>query len=121
MNDILKKQAAEQAPLPPPSYIKEMIDIATSDEVLAPGAHRDKIMMDFAQSEAWKLVRKYIDAKLEEFAQSLRKSTSVTGDMKEIGFRFMATDLVNQFAIGLIGMVENPLKIKKAQAQLNKE
>lgn len=109
--DSLDKQKAEQAIVPPPQYIRDMIEKV--EEPIAPGDSRDKMMIEFAQSDVWKLLKKHITARLAVLANDLN-SRVASAPMEEIGYRFLATDLVNRFAQGLVGYVENPLKIKRA-------
>jgi hypothetical protein len=114
MNKETKQQAARQAPIPPPAYIKEMVD-EIMEPKLEPGEQRDKVMMEFAQSDAYDLLKEYIESQLRVLAGKMRQASEGTTSLEEVGYRYMVTDAVNKFAMGIISFVESPLKIKRAE------
>ena len=114
--DILKRQAAEQAPVPPPAYIKEMLQ--KKPKPMEPGDKRDKVMLEFAQSDAWKLLKGFITSKLAEKAGTVRESADGSRSLDEVGFKFLVADQVGRFATELTNFVEGPLRLKEAQSEL---
>lgn len=73
-------------------------------------------MAEFVETEAWKLIKNYIEGKAVMLAQQLRESVPGSS-LEEVGFRFMITDQVNKFGRELINFVEMPAKVLKAKKE----
>lgn len=113
---IIEEQAARQATVPPPAFIKPVLDQSSKEPPLSPGEDRDRIMAEFVETEAWKLIKNYIEGKAVMLAQQLRESVPGSS-LEEVGFRFMITDQVNKFGRELINFVEMPAKVLKAKKE----
>lgn len=117
--DIIKEQAARQAPVPPPEYIREMVAEASPDKKkIDPGDDVDKMMLDFATSDAWLMLKNYMEKKLILMAQRVREASDGAHTLDEVGFRYLASDQVNLFVQGIINYVEGPLRVRKAKDAL---
>jgi hypothetical protein len=82
------------------------------EEKIEPGESLDNTLLSLSQSDAWKYLKEYINTKRSTLASELRKKADSSSSLDEIGFRFMALDLVNRFADQIISRVENVAKIK---------
>ena len=113
-----KEQAARQAPLPPPQFIRDAF--STEEEKVKPGSQRDKMIANFADSDMWKHLRGYIERKQLEVAQKMRETADKSTSMAEIGAMWMVTDKVNQFASDIITHIERVPKVMN-EAQKKEE
>lgn len=109
----LEEQQAHQAP--PPAFLRSVIDQSKKEPQIDPGKDRDRVMTDFSESDAWKVLKKFIEAKQMMLASDLRKSVGEVS-VEETGFRFLILDQVNTFAGQIITFVEAPKEIAKLQA-----
>lgn len=109
----LEEQQAHQAP--PPAFLRSVIDQSKKEPQIDPGKDRDRVMTDFSESDAWKVLKKFIEAKQMMLAADLRKSVGEVS-VEETGFRFLILDQVNTFASQIITFVEAPKEIAKLQA-----
>ena len=110
------KQAAKQALPYAPHFMKEVLEQANKEPVIEPGEHVDKLMMELSQSEAWLVLKKYINEKRKRLEAMTRQS--VRGDpfnLQNTGFRYMIFDQVDAFAEQIISRVESPAKVKKLE------
>lgn len=112
MDNKTKKQYAEQAP--PPAFLKSVLTQSKKEPEMTPGENRDRVMAEFAKSDAWKILRKYMEAKLVMLAKQLRDNSQDSG-LEEIGFRFLVADQVNAFTQQIINYVETVPKVMEAQ------
>jgi hypothetical protein len=118
-SDILEQQGAEQPIVSPPSYIKDIISSYDKAKTVSPGKDRDKIMSELATSDAWKLLKKYIDSELSNIAGEMKAASDGSRTLEEVGFRFLVTDQVSKFASKLISFVELSLRVKEAEMKTN--
>jgi len=95
---------------PMPEWMHGVLD--DHKEVIEPGDDLDNVLLSLSQSDAWEYLKGYINTKRSTLASELRKKADTTASLEEIGFRFMALDLVNRFADQIISRVENVAKIK---------
>lgn len=109
----LEEQQAHQAP--PPAFLRSVIEQSKKEPQIDPGKDRDRVMTDFSESDAWKVLKKFIEAKQMMLASDLRKSVGEVS-VEETGFRFLILDQVNTFAGQIITFVEAPKEIAKLQA-----
>lgn len=118
-DQIKARQEAEQAIVPPPgpAFIQDIVrenEQATKKEV-----HPDEdveLLMNLSQSDAWKVLKAYIQRKqtrlAEMTAQSVRQSAF---DLQNTGFRYLIQDQVTQALEDVIKQVENPQKMKQIE------
>ena len=111
MNKI-DKQEAHQAP--PPAFLRSVIEQSKKEPQIDPGRDRDRVMADFADSDAWKVLKKFIEAKQMTLASDLRKTAGEVS-IEETGFRFLILDQVNTFATQITNFVEAPKEIARIQ------
>jgi hypothetical protein len=97
-------QEAYQAP--PPAFLRRVINDIKKEPEVKPN-DKDKVMAELSQSDAWKVLKRYIETKQVMLAQQLRDATD-NATMEEIGFRFMITDQINDFASKIVSFVEAP-------------
>lgn len=112
------KQAARQAPIPPPQFIRDAFPL--EEEKIKPGSQRDKMIASFADSDMWKHLKKVIQSSQKQIAQEMRKTANDSDSMAEIGAMFMVTDKVNQFAQHIITHIERVPKIMKQSEDAKK-
>lgn len=113
MFHLYNKQEAEQAVPYAPYYIQEMYEEIKEPKV-TPGEHTDKVLADLALSDAWKVLKKYINdkrARLEEMTREAARADRF--DLQATGYRFLIYDQIDAFAQDIISRVENVVKIKK--------
>lgn len=115
---ILETQSANQAP--PPAFLNTVLNQAKAVPSIPPGSDRDKLLAELSNSDAWKTLKKFIEAKQLMLAQQLREATKERVDAQEVGMRFLIADQVNQFANQIITFVEAPKEIIKLQAEYKK-
>lgn len=108
----IEEQSAHQAP--PPAFLKSVINQSKEMPQVEPGNDRDKLLTDLSDSDVWKVIRKFVEAKQLSMAQELRKSVE-NASVEETGFRFLVIDQVNTFISQLIAFVEAPKEIGKLQ------
>lgn len=116
---IKAKQAAEQAviPAPGPAFIQEVVKENEKAEKQEAHPEEDvKLLMELSQSDAWKILKRYIKRKQERLAQmtaeSVRKSAF---DLQNTGFRYLIQDQVTNALEDVIKQVENPAKMKQIE------
>lgn len=115
-----KDQAARQAPIPPPQFIREAFSL--DEDKIKPGEQRDKMIADFAGSDMWKHLKGVIQRYQKQIAVEMRETANESDSMAEIGAMFMVTDKVNQFANRLITHIDRvPEVMKKAQEEKDKK
>jgi len=112
--DKIKEQEAHQAL--PPAFMKSVINQSKKEPEIKAGKDRDRVLAEGADSDFWKVVKSYIEAKQMMLAKQLRE-TSGNVSVEETGFRFLILDQVNSFATQLITFVEAPKEILKLQAE----
>lgn len=112
-NKEIKKQAAEQAP--PPSFIREVIRQNKEKQGVEPGLNAEKVMLEFSESDAWKLLLDFINRKQALLAQGVREASGGSVSMEEVGFKYLVADQVNTFASQIIDFVERPARGRKAE------
>lgn len=105
-------ESARQAP--PPAFLSSVINQAKKKPAIEPSAEKDKVMLEFAVSDAWQILKEYIQAKQMMLGKQLRDNTK-GASLDEIGFRFLVMDAVNDFAQELIVKVEAVRKIKELE------
>lgn len=106
----LEEQQAHQAP--PPAFLRSVIEQSKKEPKIDPGKDRDRVMSDFSDSDAWKVLKNFIEAKQMFLAAELRK-TAGNVSIEETGFRFLILDQVNTFANQIVTFVEAPKEIAK--------
>lgn len=104
----VEQQAAYQAP--PPAFLRQVIKDVKKEPEVKPGADREKLMLEFSQSDAWRVLRKYIEGKQLMLGTQLRES--IGNSVEETGFRFIITDLTNSVVGQIINFVEAPAHAK---------
>lgn len=109
----IDKQVAEQAP--PPAFLKSVINQNKKETVIEPGPDRDKTIANFANSDAWKLLKQFIRAKQTELGAMVRESSDGSASLEEVGFKYLVADQVNTFAQQIVTFVESVPKIMEMQ------
>lgn len=104
-------EASRQAP--PPAFIASVLNQTRQEPEVKP-KQKDKVLAELSTSDAWKVLKDYIQAKQRMLALQLRESKT-TATPEEIGFRFLILDEVNAFAEELIKRVESVPKIMEMQ------
>jgi len=112
MTDIIEQQQAHQAP--PPAFLKSVINKSKKEPQIEPGKDRDRLLTELSDTEAWKVLKQYIEAKQMMLAKELRDSVGESG-LEEVGFKFLILDQVNTFANQIITFVEAPREVAKLQ------
>lgn len=113
MFHLSNKQEAEQALPYAPYYIQEMYEESKDSEV-TPGEHTDKVLADLANSDAWRVLKKYINDKRRRLETMTRESARGDKfDLQATGYRFLIFDQIDAFAQDIISRVENVSKIRK--------
>lgn len=112
--DIYTRQASEQAIPPSPDYIREIIYESRKEPELEPGDNMDKVLTELAMSDAWKVLKKYINEKRRKLEQMTRESVRQDAfSLQNTGFRYLIFDQVDSFAQDIINKVDNTLKLKE--------
>lgn len=109
---IIARQAAEQPPISAnPAFIQEVIKEPVDNT--PPSSADDEALTQMMQSEGWKVIKRYINAKkkrLEDLtAQSVRAQAF---NLQEVGFRYLILDQVTNALQDVINRVETPAKMK---------
>ncbi len=112
--DKLEQQKAHEAL--PPAFMRSVINQSRKEPEIKAGKDRDKVLADGADSDFWKVVKSFIEAKQMMLAKQLRE-TSGNVSVEETGFRFLILDQVNTFATQLVTFVEAPKEILKLKAE----
>ena len=115
--DKIEEQQAHQAP--PPAFLRSVIEQSEKEPQVDPGVERDKILADGSDSDFWKILKKFVEAKQIMLAKELREN-SKDASVEETGFRFLILDQVNTFAAQIISFVEAPKAIYKIQQETKK-
>lgn len=116
MTDILETQQAHQAP--PPAFLKSVINQSKKEPQVEPGKDRDRLLGELSDTEAWKVLKRFIEAKQMMLAKELKDSIGNAG-LEEVGFKFLILDQVNTFANQIITFVEAPREVAKLQHKDN--
>lgn len=112
MTDIIEQQQAHQAP--PPAFLKSVINQSKKEPQIDPGKDRDRLLGELSDTEAWKVLKKFIEAKQMMLAKELKDSIGNAG-LEEVGFKFLILDQVNTFANQIITFVEAPREVARLQ------
>jgi hypothetical protein len=117
---IIKEQAAKQAPVPPQEFIRPVIEQSRAEPRTEPGEHRDRIMAEFAGSEAWKLLKQYLTNKRNRLEKLTRSSVRQDQfDLQATGFRYLIFDQLDAFVNDIINHVENVAKILEMKKEVD--
>ena len=108
----IEQQEAHQAP--PPAFLKSVINQSKKEPQIDPGKDRDRLLGELSDAEAWKVLKKFIEAKQMMLGKELRDSIANAG-LEEIGFRFLVLDQVNTFATQIVSFVEAPRSVAQLQ------
>ena len=104
---IIKKQEAEQA-IPPtaPSFIAEAIEDARKVE-REPLPDEDEILAKGAESDFWKILKRYIQDKIKGLRELTTQAVVKAGfRLEEAGFRYVLTDQICHALEDVVGYVE---------------
>jgi len=107
------KDEYTQAVKPAPAWMHELTKVV--DEEPSPSEQLDEAILVFSQSDVWKHLKSYMNAKRASLALDLRKKADEAASLDEIGFRFMSLDLLNKFVDQVIARVDGVAKIRSLE------
>lgn len=111
---IKKKQSAEQAVPYAPHFMREVLEQSKEDVTIEPGEHVDKVLLELSQSEAWKILKTFINEKRKRLETYTRESVRADSfDLQNTGFRYLIYDQVDSFAQDIIDRVDGVARMKK--------
>lgn len=74
------------------------------------GNEEEELLKRLSTSDEWKLLKTFIESQQALLANQLRKNAE-SGNLAEVGARFMVTDLANSVITRIISYVETPAHI----------
>lgn len=114
------KQAMLQTPMPPPAFISDAIKEAKKKP--EPKPEDDDVLAEGAKSDFWRILKRFIDYKLEIITSETASSVgSGKLTLEQIGFKSVLKDVVVEFGDGIKKYVEGraaiieQMKIDKQQ------
>lgn len=121
-SSIKAKQAAEQAVVgpPPPAFISNVIKEAQK-EAPPVGDQDQQLILQLAESDSWKVLKRYIEREKETLRTSMTESANKTGDLQEIGLRYIVFEQIVFFGDKIIKFVERSRKSAEMEAEMEKQ
>lgn len=112
---ILKRQAAEQAPIPAPGplHIADTLKEAKAEDKTVDPDADVKLLIELSQSDAWDVVKRYINRKKVKLSRMTAEASRTSNfDLANVGFRYLIFDQVSAALDSVITYVENAAKMK---------
>lgn len=124
-NDIKKvisKQASAQAvPSTPPEFISKAIEEAKAIGG-KPSMNDDGVLVEGAASDFWKMLKGYIERKIDNLDKMTNKAVVAGGwNLEEAGLRFILKDQITHFGKDIIEYVEMRTKAHAQMVQKSKD
>ncbi len=126
---VITEQEAKQAVAPTsqrssPSFIAEAIKEA-KEARMKPKEADDNVLAEGADSEFWRLIKKYIENSLKKLKDNTTKAAMESGfNLELLGFRYVLMDQISNFGGDIIKFVETRQKVvelmKKAEMEKEK-
>lgn len=119
---ILARQAAEQAPIPEPGpiHIAKTIEEAKKDERTPEPEADVKLLIELSQSDAWQVAKRFINRKKEKLSKMTAEAARGSSfNLQNVGFSYLIYDQVSAALDSVIAYVENAAKMKLIERNFN--
>lgn len=103
----------DEAIKPMPEWMQDLVK--AKEPIPEPSEKLDDAILAFSQSDVWAYLKDYMNSKRGALAIELRKKADDARNLEEIGFRFLALDLLNKFVDQLIARVDGVAKIRSLE------
>lgn len=121
----LQKQVAEMAlppasPLPQPEFMRSVMEDAKEE---TPSPEREgKLLLELAQTDAWKVLKEYINRKKKRLEKMTRESVRQKGsNFQDIGFSYIIYDQVASALDDVVNRVEAPMQVRSFEEDNGEE
>lgn len=93
-----------------PDFFREPVEETTKLIKRKPEQGSEKVLLDGADSDFWREVKKIVEEKKGSIEEAYHKSLRSSVDLQEIGLRALISDLVGGALQEIIDTVELPVK-----------
>jgi len=110
---ILKKHKANEALVP--AFMKEVYDQSREEVVPTEDPIKDEdLMLGLSSSNEWKILKRYINLKMDRLLELTRQSARGGMNPEETGLRFFVYDQLEAFGQDIISYVERAKNARMA-------